>query len=64
MLEAKQSSKRRNGGPLDPAVQLSLFLKPSAGPRAPSPEAVDRLMRAAKRQAENYAKRWMNGRPF
>jgi hypothetical protein len=56
VLEAKQSSKRRNGGPLDPAVQLSLFLKPSARPRAPSPEAVDRVLRGAKRQAESYAK--------
>ena len=64
VLEAKQSSKRRNGGPLDPAVQLSLFLKHSARSRAPSPEAVDRLMRAAKRQAENYAKALDEWPPF
>ncbi|MBA4806153.1 DNA methyltransferase [Brevundimonas sp.] len=64
VLEAKQSLKRRNGGPLDPAVQLALFAQPTRQGRTPSPDAVDRLMRIAKRQAENYAKALDEWPPF
>lgn len=64
VLEAKQSSKRRNGGPMDPAVQLARFVKTSRKPRGPGPEPVERLMRAAKRQAENYAKALDEWPPF
>ena len=64
VLEAKQSLKRRDGGPLDPAVQLARFVHPSRRGRAPSPEALDRLMRVAKRQAENYAKALDEWPPF
>ncbi len=64
VLEAKQSQKRRNGGPLDPVVQLALFAKPAAKARGPSPDALDRLMRGAKRQAENYAKALDEWPPF
>ena len=56
VLEAKQSQKRREGGPFDPVVQLALFSRSTAKSRAPSQDALDRLMRTAKRQAENYAK--------
>lgn len=62
VLEAKQSGKRRDGGPLDPTVQLALFARPAAKAKAPSLEALDRIMRTAKRQAENYARLWTNGR--
>lgn len=64
VLEAKQSLKRRDGGPLDPTVQLARFVHPSRKGRAPSPDALDRLMRAAKRQAENYAKALDEWPPF
>lgn len=64
VLEAKQSLKRRDGGPLDPAVQLARFVRPSRKGGAPSPDALDRLMRAAKRQAENYAKALDEWPPF
>lgn len=64
VLEAKQSRKRREGGVLDPAAQLALFSKPAARLRAPSQEALDRVMRVAKRQAENYAKALDEWPPF
>ena len=63
VLEAKQSRKRRTGGPLDPEAQLSLFtrLKPRASVGA---AASDGFMRVAKRQAENYAKALDEWPPF
>ncbi|MBK5953653.1 type II restriction endonuclease subunit M, partial [Rhodospirillum rubrum] len=64
VLEAKQSTKRRDGGVFDPAAQLALFSQPVARNRQPSPEAWDRLMRAAKRQAESYAKALDEWPPF
>ncbi len=64
VLEAKQSVKRRDGGVFDPAVQLALFSQPVARNRRPSPDAWDRLMRAAKRQAEGYAKALDEWPPF
>jgi hypothetical protein len=64
VLEAKQSRKRREGGPFDPVAQLALLSRPSARTSAPSQEALDKLMRAAKRQAENYAKALDEWPPF
>lgn len=64
VLEAKQSLKRRDGGPLDPAVQLARFAQPARRGRSPSPDALDKLMRTAKRQAENYAKALDEWPPF
>ncbi|WP_395945601.1 class I SAM-dependent DNA methyltransferase [Brevundimonas sp.] len=64
VLEAKQSLKRRDGGPLDPAVQLALFAQSTRKRQGPSPDTLDRLMRAAKRQAENYAKALDEWPPF
>lgn len=64
VLEAKQSMKRRDGGVFDPAVQLALFSQPVARKRKPSQDALDRLMRAAKRQAESYAKALDEWPPF
>ncbi|GAW39980.1 hypothetical protein SH203_00367 [Brevundimonas sp. SH203] len=64
VLEAKQSRKRRDGGPLDPAAQLARLNRPAARSRAPSQQALDRVMRIAKRQAENYAKALDEWPPF
>lgn len=64
VLEAKQSRKRRDGGPLDPAAQLALLGKSAGKAHAPSMEALDRVMRVAKRQAENYAKALAEWPPF
>lgn len=57
VLEAKQSGKRMSGGALDPQPQIDLLR--GRGKRAPKPSSshtIDRLLRSAKRQAENYAK--------
>ncbi|MEN5363060.1 class I SAM-dependent DNA methyltransferase [Brevundimonas intermedia] len=62
--EAKQSDKRRDGGPMDTAAQLALLGRSSKRGFAPSPHAVDRVMRVAKRQAENYAKALDEWPPF
>jgi len=64
VLEAKQSGKRMRGGDLDPGPQLALFGNGSAPARARATEALDRLMRTAKRQAENYAKALDEWPPF
>jgi len=64
VLEAKQSRKRRDGGPLDPAAQLASLGKSAGKAHAPSMEALDRVMRVAKRQAENYAKALAEWPPF
>lgn len=64
VLEAKQSRKRRDGGALDPAAQLALLGKSARKANAPSKEALDRVMRVAKRQAENYAKALAEWPPF
>jgi len=62
VLEAKQSRKRRDGGSLDQAVQLSLVVGPATKVRPDV--ALDGFMRAAKRQAENYAKALDEWPPF
>lgn len=62
VLEAKQSRKRQDGGPLDQAVQLSLMNKTRA--RAQATAVADGFMRTAKRQAENYAKALDEWPPF
>jgi hypothetical protein len=64
VLEAKQSDKRRDGGPMDTAAQLALLGRSSKRGFSPSPHAVDRVMRVAKRQAENYAKALAEWPPF
>lgn len=64
VLEAKQSDKRRDGGPMDTSAQLVLLGRSSKRGFAPSPHAVDRVMRVAKRQAENYAKALDEWPPF
>lgn len=62
VLEAKQSRKRRDGGPLDQVVQLSLMSKRK--PKPQSETTAEGFMRAAKRQAENYAKALDEWPPF
>ena len=64
VLEAKQSGKRQSGGELDPRRQLELFAGRGRKPAQLSDEAWDRLMRAAKRQAEGYAKALDEWPPF
>jgi len=64
VLEAKQSGKRQSGGELDPRRQLELFAGRGRKPAQLSHEAWDRLMRAAKRQAEGYAKALDEWPPF
>ncbi len=64
VLEAKQSGKRQSGGDLDPRVQMELFGGRGRKPVQLSNEAWDRLMRAAKRQAEGYAKALDEWPPF
>ncbi|CAN5159560.1 hypothetical protein BH10PSE1_BH10PSE1_03130 [soil metagenome] len=62
VLEAKQSDKRMVGGALDPEPQLVVARR--GGRVRSSPEAVDRLMRHAKKQAEFYAKGLDEWPPF
>ncbi|CAN5158039.1 hypothetical protein BH09PSE1_BH09PSE1_15030 [soil metagenome] len=62
VLEAKQSDKRMVGGALDPGPQLVVARRGGRG--RSSPEAVDRLMRHAKKQAEFYAKGLDEWPPF
>ena len=64
VLEAKQSGKRQSGGELDPRRQLELFAGRGRKPAQLSDDAWDRLMRAAKRQAEGYAKALDEWPPF
>jgi hypothetical protein len=64
VLEAKQSRKRRDGGELDPRLQMELFARPGRKAATLSAEAWDRLMRSAKRQAEGYAKALDEWPPF
>lgn len=64
VLEAKQSKKRQPGGDLAP--QLALALDSGKG-RKPPPSlenARDKVMRAAKRQAEGYARALDEWPPF
>jgi hypothetical protein len=64
VLEAKQSRKRRDGGELDPRLQMELFASAGRKPARLSAEAWERLMRSAKRQAEGYAKALDEWPPF
>lgn len=64
VLEAKQSRKRRDGGELDPKLQMELFARSGRKAARLSPEAWERLMRSAKRQAEGYAKALDEWPPF
>lgn len=64
VLEAKQSRKRRDGGELDPRLQMELFASSGRKPARLSTEAWERLMRSAKRQAEGYAKALDEWPPF
>jgi hypothetical protein len=66
VLEAKQSKKRQAGGELAPQLELA-FAEGSRARRAPPPNAGtgwDKLMRAARRQAEGYAKALDEWPPF
>ncbi len=64
VLEAKQSSKRMRGGTLDPHPELALVNRRNGRSPQASIEALDRLMRSAKRQAESYAKALDEWPPF
>lgn len=64
VLEAKQSRKRMSGGDLDPQPQIDLLRGRRSRPSGPTPSAIDRLLRSAKRQAENYAKALPEWPPF
>lgn len=64
VLEAKQSRKRRDGGVLDPQHQLALVGARRRRMATVSDSAIERLMRAAKRQAEGYAKALDEWPPF
>lgn len=64
VLEAKQSRKRRHGGDLDPQPQLALVGGRGRRTVPVSEAALERLMRAAKRQAEGYAKALDEWPPF
>ena len=62
VLEAKQSKKRIDGGALDPQTQMALF--GGRADRVTQKSGPARLMRAAKRQAESYAKALDEWPPF
>ena len=62
VLEAKQSDKRMRGGALDPHPDLAVVARGKSF-RAPV-DAVDRLMRHAKKQAEFYARGLEEWPPF
>lgn len=64
VLEAKQSRKRMSGGELDPQPQIDLLRGRGRRPSGPSTTALERLLRSAKRQAENYAKALPEWPPF
>ncbi|MEN5114373.1 DNA methyltransferase [Brevundimonas diminuta] len=64
VLEAKQSQKRAPGGELDPQRHLALFNGRGRRPPQGHPDAVERLMLDAKRQAESYAKALDEWPPF
>jgi len=64
VLEAKQSQKRAPGGELDPQRHLALFNGRGRKPPQGHPDAIERLMLDAKRQAESYAKALDEWPPF